>query len=259
MISSIHNPKIKLLRELLSKPRSRDENQMIVCEGVRLLEEALVSGQHFVFVLAAQEVLSLRGKALLEKLISLAVPVEFVNADLLQRLGETETSQGILAVLKRPIHSLPKSASMVLIPSEISDPGNMGTMLRTAVAAGVDWVVIPPSTVDVYSPKVMRSAMGAHFRLPIHFAQWEVIKDWLKNFSCFLAESTANLAYDQVDYRQPFALIIGNEARGAGEEAQKIATHRIAIPMAKHCESLNAAVAAGIILFEAVRQRRIGK
>jgi len=256
VITSIHNSKIQLVRELLSKSRSRYEHMKLVCEGVRLVEEALHSSQDFVFVLVAEEMLTSRGKCLIEELIAKRVPLEFVKADVMERISNTETSQGIMAVLKRRALPLPKIPSMIFVPAEISDPGNMGTMLRTGWAAGVELVLIPPSTVDVFSPKVMRAAMGAHFYLAIHLAGWEEIREILKGIPCYVAEAEAELLYDQVDYRQQFALIIGSEARGAGKEAQELATQRISIPMAKDCESLNAAVAAGIILFEAVRQRR---
>ena len=259
MITSIHNPKIQLVRELLSKSRSRSAQMRLVCEGVRLVEEALHSEQDFVFVLVADELLTSRGKFLVEELLAYKVPIETVKADVIQRVSDTETSQGIIAILKKRTLPLPKTASMIFVPAEISDPGNMGTMLRTAMAAGVELVLIPPSTVDVFSPKVMRAAMGAHFHLAIHLSSWKEIQEILQDIPCYVAEAEAKLSYDQVDFRQHFALIIGSEARGAGKEAQELATQRISVPMAKNCESLNAAVAAGIILFEAVRQRRASK
>jgi TrmH family RNA methyltransferase len=139
----------------------------------------------------------------------------------------------------------------------VRDPGNAGTLLRSAAAAGVEVVVFGPQTVDPFNDKVLRAGMGAHFRVPLRVCPtWQQVRQVLgEAIVLYLAESDAALTYDQVDWRVPSALIVGGEADGAGAEAQAAATP-IAIPMQSGVESLNAAVAGSIILFEAARQRR---
>jgi TrmH family RNA methyltransferase len=154
---------------------------------------------------------------------------------------------------------------LLLVCDAIQDPGNLGTILRAAEAAGVNAVWLSPGCVDPYNPKVVRAAMGAHFRLPI-FAEsaWEVIPAQLtrlhpSEIGLFAADAGADTPYDAVDWTRPATLIVSNEAHGLSREARHLATQRgglISIPMAGGTESLNAAMSAAIILFEAARQRR---
>jgi TrmH family RNA methyltransferase len=145
--------------------------------------------------------------------------------------------------------------TFALVLDGLRDPGNLGTILRTADAAGVQAVFLAPGTVDAYNPKVVRAAMGAHFHVPLVAAGWTALAGRLRGLSLWLAEARQGLAYDQVDWRQPSALIIGAEAAGPGDAARRLAPKQVSIPMPGQAESLNAAVAAGIILFEAARQR----
>jgi RNA methyltransferase, TrmH family len=149
----------------------------------------------------------------------------------------------------------------ILVLDAIRDPGNLGTILRTAAAAEVQGVILASGCVDPFSPKVLRSAMGAHFRLPLLVLDWTEIEALLKlgrtqpGVKIYLSEAESSLTYTRADFRSPAALIIGGEAEGAGMEAQRLAEERIHIPMAPGIESLNAAVAAAILMFEVVRQR----
>jgi TrmH family RNA methyltransferase len=145
----------------------------------------------------------------------------------------------------------------VFIPDAVRDPGNLGTMLRTAAAAGVQAVFVPPETVDPLSPKVVRGGMGAHFRLPIHLVRWERIVSHLKTMKVYLAAAGEGMTYTKADFSSPLALIVGGEAEGASIHAQSLATAHVQIPMPGEVESLNAAVAAGVLLFEAARQRSL--
>ena len=138
------------------------------------------------------------------------------------------------------------------------DPGNLGTILRSAEAAGVGQVLLAPGTVDAYNPKVVRGAMGAHFRLPLESLDWPAIAERVAGRAVWLADAAGEIAYDQVDWTAPSALIVGGEAAGAGQRAAELATGRVCIPMTGGAESLNAAMAATVILFEAARQRRGG-
>jgi TrmH family RNA methyltransferase len=131
----------------------------------------------------------------------------------------------------------------------------MGTLLRTAEAAGADGVLLTPGTVDAFSPKVVRAGMGAHFHLPILHLPWEAIHTALKGLPVYLAESEGGIPLWEVDFQQPCTLLVGGEAFGASKFGAEIATHRVTIPMQGRAESLNAAVAASILMAEVLRQR----
>jgi len=254
MISSTHNPRIQLVRSLLGRSKDRRETGAFMAEGVRLVEEALAVDWPFRFVLAAESQ-GERGRMLVASLQACGVDVEIVVDNLMQSVTETETSQGILAVLEHSPLAIPDEPSFVLIPDSIRDPGNLGTLLRTAAAAGVQAVFLPPETTDAFSPKVVRAGMGAHFRLPIVSLEWEAIQACTCGLTVFLAEMEATTPCWQTDFQPPLALIIGGEADGAGREARLLADQQISIPMPGMSESLNAAVAGAVLMFEVVRQR----
>lgn len=253
MITSGQNPKLKLVRALQGRAKERREAGLFVVEGVRLVEEAIKAGWPFHFVLFS-DTLSERGKELLKTLAAAQVEVEEASGDLLQNVSETETPQGILAVLQLDQLPITDSPDFLLIPDQIRDPGNLGTLLRTAAGAGVQAVLLPPETADAFAPKVLRSGMGAHFRLPIHSMIWEEIGICVRNMQIFLADMHGRSCWE-TDLRRPLALIIGGEAEGASEEAQRLVSHKISIPMPGNIESLNAGVAGSVLMFEVVRQR----
>lgn len=255
MITSSQNSKIKLVRALLGRAKERREANAFVVEGVRLVEEAVNSDWKFQFALY-DDSLSERGLKLVKKLEDKKIEVEKVESHLMQSLSETETPQGILAVLALTNSPIPNSPNFLLIPDQIRDPGNLGTLLRTAAAAGVQAVLIPPETTDAFAPKVVRSGMGAHFRLPIHSKTWEEIEAQTKGLQVYLADMDGTSCWE-TDLRQPLALIIGGEAEGASEAAQKLVTQKISIPMQGSVESLNAGVAGSVLMFEVVRQRSV--
>ena len=255
MISSSQNSKIKLVRALMGRAKERREANAFVIDGVRLVEEAVARDWRFETVLYDKS-LSERGKALVERLRSRGVEVEEVSDSLMRSVSETETPQGILAILQFSQLPIPNPLDFVLIPDQIRDPGNLGTLLRTAAAAGVQAVLLPPETTDVFAPKVVRSGMGAHFRLPIHSMTWEEIQEQIKDLRVYLADMDGQSCWE-TDLRQPLALIIGGEAEGASDEARKLATQKISIPMAGNVESLNAGVAGSVLMFEVVRQRSV--
>ena len=176
MITSGQNPKLKLVRALLGRAKERREAGAFVVEGVRLVEEAVKANWQFQFVLFSDG-LSERGKQLVNTLTAKQIEVEETSGDLLQNVSETETPQGILAVLKLDNLPIPDSPNFILIPDQIRDPGNLGTLLRTAAAAGVQAALLPPETTDAFAPKVLRAGMGAHFQLPIHSMTWDEISD----------------------------------------------------------------------------------
>jgi RNA methyltransferase, TrmH family len=257
MITSSQNPKIKLIRALAGRPKERRENGAFLAEGVRLVEEAFNAGWNFRFVLYTDG-LGPRGQELVKSLTTRGVDVEPVVENLFQSVTETETSQGILAVLALdPPSSLkpPPKPDFVLIPDQIRDPGNLGTLLRTAAAAGVQAVFIPPETTDPFAHKVVRAGMGAHFRLPILSLTWDQLKERVAGMSVYLSDAEGEKSCWEVDFTRPTALIVGGEADGASKQAREIATEVIRIPMPGHMESLNAGVAGAVLMYEAVRQR----
>jgi len=257
MITSLTNPKIKLVRALQTHRRARDQERLFVIEGVRLAEEAS-RAQIAPHLVLHTDPLDARGRAALNQLARLGAPVEIVSPQVMAAISDTETPQGLLAVL--PLASAfrlpPSSLSFALVLDRISDPGNLGTLLRTAAAAGVQAVFLAPGTVDIYNPKVVRAAVGAHFHLPLVEASWDELRDPLSRLVVWLAEAREGEAYDRVDWRQPCALVIGSEAEGPSDAARQFTPRRVHIPMPGPTESLNAAVAAGVLLFEAARQRR---
>jgi len=255
MISSAQNPKIKLARALAGRPKERREAEAFLAEGVRLVEEAVEANWPFRYVLYSDE-LSGRGHALIGKLEEKRIEVEKVEGKLFQSLSETEMSQGILAVLDNHPLTMPRSPDFILIPDSIRDPGNLGTLLRSADAAGVQAVLIPPETTDAFAPKVVRAGMGAHFRLPVQAMSWDEIHKQTKSLQLFIADMDGQSCWE-TDFHQPLALIVGGEAEGASDEARSLANVFVKIPMAGKTESLNAAVAGSVLMLEVMRQRNM--
>jgi RNA methyltransferase, TrmH family len=257
MIISAQNPKLKLARSLLGRPKERREAVAFVAEGVRLVEEALEAGWSFQFVLTGEK-LSARGQALGKRLKTKGIIVEQITDALLGSISETETAQGVIAILDQTSLPIPQTLDFILILDQIRDPGNLGTLLRSAAAAGVQAVFLPPETTDAFAPKVIRAGMGAHFRLPIHALPWEQIRSICESsgLKILLADMDGASCW-QSDLRLPLALLIGGEAKGASEQARRLADAKISIPMPGGSESLNAATAGAILLFEVVRQRHL--
>lgn len=255
MITSIHNPKIQWVRKLQSQARLRRAEGVFVVEGVRLVEEALRAGWTARLVLYSPG-LSQRGQEAVARFVAQGAAVEAVSEEALTAASDTETPQGVLAVIERRELPLPARLDFALILDALRDPGNLGTILRTAAAAGVQAVFLAAGNVDPFAPKVVRAAMGAHFRLPIYDLDWQAAASKFKpDLRLFLADASAGRLYTDCDLTIPLAMIVGGEAAGAGRQAQNLADERVHIPMAGEVESLNAAVAAAVLLFEVVRQR----
>lgn len=264
MITSIHNPKIKWVRLLQSDPGARREAGAFVVEGVRLVEEAVSAGWPAQLVLYSEE-LGPRGRQVLDRFADQGAQLEMVAEHVLRAASDTQSPQGVLAVVAMRSLPLPAALDFVFIPDGVRDPGNLGSMLRSALAAGVQAVLIPKGAVDTYAPKVVRAAMGAHFHLPLVHLAWEEIADLLHKTSLqidqkgdlrvYLADATAGEPYFRCDLGRPLALIVGSEAEGAGEAARRLANATLHIPMSGGVESLNAAAAAAVLLFEIARQR----
>jgi TrmH family RNA methyltransferase len=256
MITSARNPRIQWVRSLQSRSRDRREEGAFVVEGVRLVEDALAAGWDFRLALYTDD-LNERGRSLVAALAARGIPVEQVTPQVMRAASDTETPQGILAVLPLPGLAMPEQLDFLFIPDAVRDPGNLGSMLRTASAAGVQAVVLSPGAVDAFAPKVVRAGMGAHFRLPLLSLGWEEIRAHIRRagLRVFLASAGQGTVCWQADFQRPLALIVGGEAEGAGSEAQALADEQVQIPMPGRLESLNAAAAAAILLFDVLRQR----
>jgi TrmH family RNA methyltransferase len=255
VITSSENPKLKVVRLLAGRPKERREAGAFLAEGVRLVEEALAANWPCQFVFYTDE-LSDRGRQLLDAVRNRGIEADEVEGRLLRSVSDTETPQGVLAVLELSDRPIPNLPTFILIPDSIRDPGNLGTLLRSADAAGVQAVILPPETTDAFAPKVVRAGMGAHFRLPIRSMDWDEIRrltDSLK-LNVLLADMSGRSCWE-ADLRSPLALIVGGEAEGATQPARELASQRVSIPMAGAAESLNAAVAGSVLMFEVVRQR----
>lgn len=277
IISSTANPRISKVQELHTG-RGRKKQGLFLLEGPHLLA-ALLDAQmlpHEVYYQPERLQRTAEGTALLERLLHTPglgqQQLIEVSERVIEVLGEVQTSQGVVSVLAlqavaaQTLQARRAAAlrPVLLILDAIADPGNMGTILRTALAADVDMVLLAPNCVDYFSPKVVRAATGAHIALPVEaHASWEFIQRQIALHCAaqprvLLAEAGSGNRYYTQDLVTPFALIIGNEAHGPSDQARALATQSITIPLANAVESLNAAMAAGILLYEAVRQRDMG-
>ena len=258
MITSLANEKVKYARSLRRRRQRTREGRLLV-EGVRLLEEAMRAGCIPALLFFQPERSETpRAQALLAQARAADVPCFAVAETVLHSLSEMVTPQGIVAIVPQPQLRPPAASNLVLVLDRLRDPGNLGTLLRTAAAAGVDEVLLGPGTVDPYNSKVVRAAMGAHFRLPLAVGLgWHGIAERLSGLTVWLADAQGEQAYDTVNWCAQAALIIGGEATGSSDKAVALAHGQLRIPMCGDTESLNAAAAAAVILFEAARQRRV--
>jgi len=252
---------IKRFRSLMTDRKDRRRERLFVIEGVRLLEEAIRSNAEMAAALYNAEQLAAtdRGQALLDQIRALPNAQE-AAPDVLAAVSDTVSPQGVIAAVRWP-ELEPQGRGVQLVLDAVQDPGNVGTLLRTAEATGVTQVISIAGTADVYSPKVVRAAMGAHFRLPVvQDVGWDEAPTLLLGVdNVYAAVASATMPYYAADWRQPGALIVGNEANGVSQAGLAVATKQISISMAGPVESLNAAVAGSVILFEALRQRKLGR
>jgi RNA methyltransferase, TrmH family len=254
MITSLQNERVKLARALQTQPKTRRKEGKIALEGTRLVQDAYEhSGYRPEFVLYEPEHAD---RGLIDVLERQRVPLFPISAEVMHHLSATEQPQGIVAVFPMPEPVLPSQPERILVLDDIRDPGNLGTILRTAAASAVEAVLLSPGCVDAYNPKVLRSAVGAHYRIAIAELGWSAIASACRATTIYLADMEGDVTYDAANWRAPWTVIIGSEAHGSSEEAVRLAVRRVYIPMAENAESLNAAIAAGVILFEAYKSRR---
>jgi TrmH family RNA methyltransferase len=265
MIIARTNPLVKQARALKER-RGRERYGQYPLEGVRLVEEALDSGAQADLVLYHEPLLRAteRGSVLLERLRTLDCPGGPAALEVLREVCDTVHPAGVMVALPLPEERahpwLARRSGLSLVLGEVQDPGNAGSLLRTAAAAGMDGVVATEGTVDLFAPKVVRAAMGAHLRLPLRTGvTWESIMPWLNaQGQVVVADGRAERSLYDVDWRLPSAVVLGNEARGLPEAAESwagVPAVRVAIPMPGGTESLNVAAAGAVLVYEALRQR----
>ena len=253
VVNSTQNKRIRYVKSLQTKARLRRSERKLVLEGNRLIADALSRGGAPDFALYSLEHADYD---VIAKLQERKCPLLPVSQDVLGYVSDTQQAPGILAVFYIPKPPLPQPATRVLILDAVREPGNMGTILRTAAAAGVELTILAPGCVDPYNSKVLRAGMSAHFRLPVVEATWAEIAAFCQDLTVFATSADAEVAYTAADWQTDWALILGNEARGVSRHARNFARRVISIPMSDAAESLNVASAAAVILFEAKRQRQ---
>ena len=243
LITSTDNKIYKQTKKLLLKSE-REKTGLFIAEGRRIAEEAVQNGVvEYVFV--SESFGDFKAD----------IPVYSVSDKMFSAVSETETTQGILAVCKYHKKSIDDIFGHTLVICDgVSDPGNLGTIIRTAEASGVSGVILLKGTVDPYSPKVVRSTMGSIFRMPLYFCE---IKD-LQNLSEYDIVATvldAKESLYEAEFGEKNAIVIGNEAHGISDDVIKMAQKRIKIPMEGKSESLNASVAGAVVMYEFLRRR----
>ncbi len=257
MITSTGNGQVKYLIQLQGKAKKRKECQEFVVEGHKMVAEA---PKDRLVKIYASETFVKSNPSYMEKL---NFPYETVSDNVFAQMSDTKTPQGILAIVKMLKYTLDDMLKaenpLIVILENLQDPGNLGTILRTSEGAGVTGVIMSPNTVDIYNPKTIRSTMGSLYRMPFMYAQdFEDTLNQLKNAGIMLnaAHLEGSVEYTGADYRVPSAFLIGNEGNGLTDRTAKAAGRCVRIPMCGQVESLNAAIAASILLFEAKRQRK---
>lgn len=256
MITSASNARIKKVAALNQKAKERRQEEKYVVEGVKMFLEAPEEEMEEIYVSEG-----FQQEACREKLAGR--PFETVSEEVFRKMSDTAAPQGILCVMRQKRYALSDllagENSLLMVLEDIQDPGNLGTILRTGEGAGISGVIMSRETADIYNPKTIRSTMGSIYRVPfVYVTSLEEASAQLKakNIRLFAAHLKGRSWYDGEDYRKGSAFLIGNEGNGLREETAALADTYIKIPMQGRVESLNAAMASGILMYEAARQRR---
>jgi TrmH family RNA methyltransferase len=256
-ISSSSNPQIKKLVQYLKKAKTRKEDGVFVCEGQKMFLEILNQFPEKIIkcylTKSAYDGLSDDEKHKLMK-----IDGDLVDDKVFSQMAETVSPQGFMAIVEMPKYSLPELLGTgkikLLILDDLRDPGNMGTIIRTAEAAGVTGILMSKETVDVTNPKVVRSTMGALLRVPLMYAdnlkeEISKIREQKPDFKLYVSALKASISYKTACYQGDYGIVVGNEANGVSEEIINQADQCLIIPMAGKVESLNAAIAAALLMY----------
>ena len=268
MITSSANSRVKQVIQWQTKAKERKKAGVFLTEGFKMYEEAPLESILEVYVaesaLASLEKMDAKEEKMAEKLKKTGY--EVVADSLFKKMADTQTPQGILCVVKQPEYRLEEilkqDRPLLMILENLQDPGNLGTIIRTGEGAGVTGVIMTAKTVDIFNPKVIRATMGSVFRVP--FLYVEDMEDTLKKLKekgirAYAAHLAGREYYDSFSFTGGTAFLIGNEGNGLEKKTADLADSYLKIPMEGKVESLNAAIAASLLMYEAQRQRRNGK
>lgn len=268
VITSSQNHNIKLVASLKQK-KYRDEKGLFIAEGIRLVEDAVNSNWQIEFCIYTERAIqNQRVQEIVEKLEEKKCRIYQVNKAIYEKITETKEPQGILLVLKKQAGCLADFAvegkiPMLIVLDRLQDPGNVGTIVRTAEAASCTGVIMMKGTADLFSSKTVRATMGAMFRLPIVVdIEYMELLDFIKKQAIGLQVTALDPTakqYFTVDFTKPTAMVFGNEGNGVSTELLQQADHKVYIPMSDNSESLNVAAATAVIIYESVRQRLLNK
>ncbi|MGN8921644.1 TrmH family RNA methyltransferase [Lachnospiraceae bacterium HCP28S3_F9] len=261
MITSTSNARVKRLVNLKKKKKARDEERVFLVEGIRMFREVPTDQLEEVYV---SESFYKKEKDTVEAVLQgTGIRPEELSDTVYAYASDTKTPQGVLCVVRQMEYPLEKvitgQCPMIMVLEHLQDPGNLGTILRTAEGAGVTGIVMDRECVDIYNPKTIRSTMGSIYRMPFCYVEdLKVAIGHLKEagIGVYAAHLDGRHDYDEEDYGRPCAFLIGNEGNGLSQETAELADIYIKIPMEGQVESLNAAIAASVLMFEAGRQRR---
>ena len=259
MITSISNAQVKQVCAYVQKAKERRQDGIFVVEGPRMFEEAPAEWIYKVYV---TESFCEKHKSddIYSKLKEIGY--ETVSDEVLVKMSDTKTPQGILCLVRQPHYTLedllfPKNGSFVVL-EDLQDPGNLGTIIRTGEGAGIAGVIMTANTVDIFNPKTIRATMGSIYRVPFVYVQDIAVaikKLQAADITVYAAHLKGEQYYDAFDYTKGSAFLIGNEGNGLKEETANLADKYVKIPMAGQVESLNAAIATTLFMYEAARQR----
>ncbi len=253
MIESPQNQHIKYIKKIKSSRKFRHTEKTFLIEGENWLHEAMATPDELKAIFYTEEWVNQEKN---QSLLQGSTAFQYVVSDaVMKAISDTTSPPGIAALIKQPNFQLPKDLLFILVLDGISDPGNLGTIVRTAAAAGIDALFLSPNCVDIYNPKVVRSCVGTLLKLPFLQTSWERIKEFTTQVPIYGLDAQANQTYTAVNWQKPSALMVGNESKGLSKEGRELLSSTISIPMARNVESLNASMAAGIVLFEALRQK----
>lgn len=259
MIISTSNARVKELVQLQKKSKVRNEQGVFLVEGVKMYQE--IPQEQLVKVYVS-ETFADKQKEEINRLKDRR-KLEYLSDHVFQYVSDTKTPQGILCVVRQSTYCLEDileaEDAHLLVLDNLQDPGNLGTILRTAEGAGVTGIIISKESVDIYNPKVIRSTMGSIYRVP--FVYVEDLKEAIAKVKAhgiftYAAHLDGKNSYDKEDYTKKTAFLIGNEGNGLRKEIADLADTWIRIPMQGQVESLNAAIATSVLMFETARQRR---
>ncbi|TDL34358.1 RNA methyltransferase [Jeotgalibacillus sp. S-D1] len=244
-LQSLQNPHVKAWKKLSTK-KGRDQSGLFLVEGFHLVEEALKSRAE------VQEIIVREGTELPAHFYIDTIDITTVTDEIAQAIAETEHTQGVFAVCKQELQDFPSlGAQRILLIDSVQDPGNIGTMIRTADAAGMDAVILGKGSADPYNAKVLRSAQGSHFHLPIIKMDLQPVIDDVKKreIAVYGTSLEGGRSYTSIEPGAPFALIMGNEGSGVKQEWLEQTEQNLFIPLFGKSESLNVAVASGVLLY----------